>query len=650
MLYDDVINEVNRVYHESLSREELEEGAKRLRSLIREGHAAPSSLDNAKALFYRVNAKLLAIAYFDGGYLEEDYIILSDFLRDASKALRHTDYTHTVLLLDTLTRMTEEIHGVMADAAEQRAAVLDEGGEIIAPLEELERVWQCFCEKVERVDAFDEIAFPFGTRVKMFDIQRQAKKDLSDVRDSIADRIFEVRNEKTESFLSANATTLQEEGVRYAEHHPSVTGSGRVSAGTLLLSSPFRDEMLLFAQGYAEAHHCSFLCLPMQAFAAVSPKFIRMIFDALSAKEADLLIFGAAEYRDENKMLLYECLLRHSKTGRAVLISDTAGDRHVYQEMYELAKDSEEFSVMDVSSRYLTLPDFREVTAVWEQKGMITAEDHDFLRAHMAFMGYAGFNKGTELFTRGRPWMDAVMDIAERHEVEASAYLRHIPTQEQLLDPAWRDLGLVRDKVTRRGFDYDAVKLVNPANIAKILQQDISLFAKCGMIARYCTLCGDDISVWVTLSREERETRIGEACKLVAALLETQYIPAVRLVPEREWKKKSAGALCCDGGKEILFCEKTCTDHSYTVRAICHECYHALQSTLIGGSGWKEWHREELGVTRPRVREWQYNEEHYVDSEAQEIYRVEILESDARIFEEDCFTESALHYHTVFLE
>ena len=651
VLYDDVINEINRVYHESLSREELEKGADRLRALIKEGKAAPSSLDNAKALFYRINAKLLSIAYFDGGYLEEDHITLSDFLREAVKALRHTDYTNTVLLLDTLTRITEEIHGVMADAEALRASVLDDSGEIIAPLEELERVWQSFCEKVERVDAFDEIAFPFGTRVKMFDIQKQAKKDLSDVRDSIADRIFELRREKAEAFLIANVTPLEaEEGVRYFDHHPSVSSNGSAGAGTLLLSSPFRDEVLLFARAYADAYGRSFLCLSMSAFAAASPKYIRTVFEALEGKGADLLILDAAAYRDENKTLLYECLLRHSRSGLSVLISDTGGDRRIYQEMYRLAQENEAFSVMDVSTRYLTLPGFDEVTSAFERRGMITAEDHAFLRAHMAFMGYVGFNRGVELFAAGKPWRDAVMDISERHEAQAAAYLRNIPSQEQLLDPVWRDLRLVRDQAPRRGFDYDAVKLVNPANIEKILRQEISLYAKCGMIARYCTLCGDDISVWATLSREEREERISEAVRLVASLLETQYSPTVRLLTEKEWEKKSAGALCCDGGKEILFREKTCMDHSYTVRSICHECYHAFQATLTGYSGWKAWHRSELGVTRHRVHEWRYNEEHYVDSEQEEIYRVEILEGDARIFEEDCFAESALCYHTVFLE
>ena len=65
--------------------------------------------------------------------------------------------------------------------------------------------------------------------------------------------------------------------------------------------------------------------------------------------------------------------------------------------------------------------------------------------------------------------------------------------------------------------------------------------------------------------------------------------------------------------------------------------YHAFQSTAQS-TGWKIWHLSELYVTKNRVEEWKYNHQRYIDiDENRDSYMVQVVESDARIFEKETY-------------
>ena len=136
-----------------------------------------------------------------------------------------------------------------------------------------------------------------------------------------------------------------------------------------------------------------------------------------------------------------------------------------------------------------------------------------------------------------------------------------------------------------------------------------------------------------TFPNEVKTERIAEATKLVMRTLGIETVPKVEIV---ENVAGGAVGLCCDGGKRVLYKESHIGNLSGIANTVCHECYHAFQHFCIQ-AGWQEWYLSELFVTKGRIAEWQYNFSNYVtNSKGYSTYAVQIVESDARAFANDC--------------
>ena len=295
------------------------------------------------------------------------------------------------------------------------------------------------------------------------------------------------------------------------------------------------------------------------------------------------------------------------------------------------------------------MPTYKDVIDEFENKKMITTADYEYVRKNFAFMGYVGFNKAVTLFVQGKDFKNELKYKSDYNRNLALSYLKNIPSQTQFLDVEWGNLNLERNTDgDKKEFDYDSIKSSNPENIKKILQAQIDTFKKCGLLIRYCTLCGDDVSVWKNLTLEEKSDRINDATRIIAHLLQTEYSPIVEVVANEDWTVKGAGGLCCDGGKLIQYKEDCIDNYDWLVTAIAHEVYHAFQHTACN-NGWRKWYWSELGVTENRLPEWQYNFGHY-SSVNSKTYKVEIVECDARTFEKDCFEKSKGAWNLIDLE
>ena len=79
-------------------------------------------------------------------------------------------------------------------------------------------------------------------------------------------------------------------------------------------------------------------------------------------------------------------------------------------------------------------------------------------------------------------------------------------------------------------------------------------------------------------------------------------------------------------------------DFDWTSKAVCHECFHAFQR-YAENEPWQDWYETELHVTPGRIEQWRYNESdnryRRIDKD-REGYMIQILEADARAFENDC--------------
>ncbi|MBQ3493188.1 MAG: hypothetical protein IJA88_03690 [Clostridia bacterium] len=645
----DMINAVNKVYHLSVEVDALERGERELENILTNMQPNPKNREDAQALLYRVGAKARAHKYFCGGYLEEDYSSLISYLEEIEKKAEQSGYAKTLALIQNLIQIAKHIHGVMDGAESAIYQVRDENGNPTTPeISVLQSFIDNFLKRIEQLESLPSTENVFGEKVKSEDFKKNALCDLQDIVDWTNDAIKELRGTVNDEFFKTHTKTLdQENGLKFFDYQPSLPDKSATKANAIVIMSPLRDEVLLFCKAYEKAYSLSFISMHVSVFSGKDEQFIIDAFNEFADRKLSILLYGVSSYHDENKNLLLSTLLKFAKDGNSIIIEDERGDRKVYDVLYQIANDCEGLDALDVSYKYLTMPNYNATIEELEQKGMINGAEYSFVQKNMPFMGFVGLNTAVSLFVQGKDWKSVAKDISDSHYSQAQSYLRNLPTQAQFIDVGWINLQLGRAVEKTRGeFDYDTVKSVNPNNIRKILALNANLFVKCGLIVKYCCIAGDDQSVWQGLPTAEKSARLSDATSLISHLLGNEYHPQVEVIPVDKWEDKSAGGMCCDGGKRIIYREDCCNSFDWAIDAVCHECYHAFQHTLQH-HGWQEWHWAELGVTEYRVPEWDYNFSNYKSSSHGVTYRVQVVESDARAFAKDCIMQSTGHWHLV---
>ncbi|MBR5439356.1 MAG: hypothetical protein IKV61_03975 [Clostridia bacterium] len=648
MIIPEAIDYVNTLYYKSIDVQTLSEGVEILQDILTNKQPRANFKKNAEALLYRLTAKILALKYFDEGYLEEDYIILKQQIAEFIVKVEQEGYLKTVTLLKNLLEVAESVHSVMDGLDAEICRMQDENGNPTTSDQiEIEKFAIYFRSKAEALSNVKDTATLFGENVAMKDIKACAIKDVLDVAIWAENILKASTSMEKEKFFNENLQLLEEQdGLKIFKYYPPILEKEKNASKVTVIMSPFIDEVILYARAYEKERGISFSIINASAFIGKADSFIKEVFDSLGEKNSNIIITGIHFYNYQNKSALVENVLYYSKQFGEVFLIDEYGDRSIYDFAYDIIKQKEDLSYSDISYRYLTMPNYNFVVSEMEEIGMINASEYAYIKNKMAFMGYVGLNVAYSLFMQERQWKDDVIDISRRHEAECQTYLRRIPSQQQFIDVGWKHLELSYNARSRKeNFDYDSIKDVNINNIKKILSSSSTLFAKCGLIVKYCVLAGDDVSSWERVEKGVKEGRINNATKLVAHLLDCENEPEVKIISLDEWESKGAGALCCDGGKRILYREDCCNDVAWLMDAICHECYHSFQHTLQH-RGWQKWHWMELGVTEYRVPEWDYNFGKYKSAGSQ-AYAIQVVESDARTFANDCLMQGEESWQTV---
>ncbi len=639
------IQYANKVYHYEKRIDELEKARVYIENILKNLSPTPEYFKQAEGLQYRLVAKIVAIRYFDGGYLEEDYLALDAALKEGLGKMQETEYPKTVRIYKRILAAAKTIRDIVGDVGSLLATIQDARGHcIVEEPEKLSFVENLFAAKIERLKVeVEDTADLFGTNVAMFDIKKRVVEELTGLYNWTVEERRKVDGRDMEAFMQHNFTALDKEGeltyVGYAEG--LVTGEYS-KARTYVIYSPLQDEITLFTKAFAAEHGLTFMQVNAYAFEGKTTEFLDKTFSLLENERQNLLVHSLKEYHGQNKDEILQRLLWYSQKGFYVFAVDLSGERMLYEEFMQTTERVQGLSILDVSCQYLRMPAFGELIEILVEKDMISRTESEFIRKNMPYMGYVGLNKCIALYTDGKPWRDCGLRYSNEHSGSLMEYLSNIPSQDQFISRDWVDLKLEeRNNVVYGEFDYDEVHVVNPENLKKIVQADINLFAKCGLVTRYCTLCGDDYSVWPTLDTKEREKRLSVATKLVAHLLTCLYAPEVKIIPEEEWTDKKSGGYCANAGKLIAYRDGCTLSYEWAVKAVCHECFHSFQHTVIE-TGYKEWHFNSLGISKSRAPEWNRNFQKYVQiGRNYEQYMRQVVEADARIFEEDCFEQSA---------
>ncbi len=632
-----------RVYITSCDKQALLEQAEILVSTLKPGILNQDNAEIAEALLIKIQLKVLAYAYFCDGYEASACDKILKYTQKYTPYAQKKGYTSTARLCQDVSACAEGINSVMSGAFIVKAQVCDENEVcVITTADEGEKLSAALGDMIDRINALQINPKPFGEDVQFDNVKKMAVRDLSQLKgiaDSAIARLKFASIEKLFLECTEDITHVKSYTRPYYPQNDSVERA----AGALIVCSPIQQEVELFVSQYATGS--KLYALHALALDGKTEEEADAIFSVMAKEQGDCVVYGASRFRGEVYPLL-RAAMKFGKFGRRVFIWDTEPNRPLYSKALSCTGDG--LTNLDISFVYLGMPDFQQVISILEEGGMLaeTGVDNETVKQRLPFMGFSGLNEGVCAFiantdkTSSR-WLEVAADFSERNRADAVEFLKDLCNQALFLDSGWGTYYQSKEVAGRNPFDYDDIKESNPNNIRKIMQGEFSLFQKCGLLARYCTLHGQDVSIWTDMDKDERSARLTEATRLVMRALDVDIQPVVEVRDKLD--PPDAGGLCCDGGKQILYRTDCTNNYDWMVRAICHECFHAFQHKAET-EPYRTWFWKELGVTRGRIDKWAYNSKYYKDipkgNKAGNPYMTQIVESDARAFEDDCFADS----------
>lgn len=624
------------VYMNTCNREELARAAESVAALLSdknlEAVISPQNRENAQFLHIKLQLKIYAAIYFCEGYENTDFLTLKSYAESAQKKCVELGFKKTGDLCTAVLGYADAVDRIMFDAVSLKGRVCDSEGRCVAKDEdECREVSDALTVKIKAASA---LAFPFNIfsdGASFPDIKGQVVRDLSDLRALCDKMIAKFVEAKAQDVMRTGLEEITEElNSKHYDYYPTI--DTRKFAKALVLCTPFQEEAELAA--WACGNGARIFRVQALAFENLPQDAADAVFDYLISIGADCVIYGMPRFHAKNKKEFFRSVMRFGKAGRMAYIVADDGTRGVYDEAIEAATGS--YSSLDVSFFYLSMPDFQQTVEIMQELKMLSDDgaDIDFVRSNMPFMGFAGFNEAVKAYAANADWKKIAAELSQDNFAAATKYMLRLTRQALFIDGGWGNYheDIVINKA--KTFDYDDIKAVNPDNIRKIMEGNFSLFQKCGMISSYCLLCGASASDWADFSPEIKSERLTEASKLVMRALGVPIVPKVEVLEKLD--SAGAGGTCYDGGKRIVYKNSCVKDFDWTSKAVCHECFHAFQRHAIN-EGWQDWYETELHVTPGRIEQWKYNSSRYRNIDADyEVYMIQIYESDARAFENDC--------------
>ena len=625
--YRDQINSINTSYLKQTDLKLLHDELICLDALLAIPTLDARNRANADALRLRLDAKICLLQYVST-FSDTDYRKALEHYAESLAAAKEKNYGNTIDMLEEAQRFTVNLCGLAGEVWQHKQLFATNGANVLDT---------AMCNRaIQAVQRAKELLKLCNLKVAT---PYLVLGDLPQITLGFLEQCNTLFGEtRTKIIATKLASSVKDiSGYRDNTYFPLPENDEGGKANALVLSTPLVDDARLFAVNQC-ANGRKLLCVSVYSLTDKSVDFFQMLLDYVCGTGDYCILEGVDTLPIETSDAVLLQAMRVGKLGTKVFITDTSGKAQLYKQALELAvKDDNAATVTDVSLEYISLPVFSEVKQLFEEREMTDTSTSSEVLKKMPFMGFYGLNQVVKAFVaRDKHWQDVGKHASGVNRQAVLNYLEHIPAAYLIIDSGWGDYSQY-DKDTDGGvheFDYDGVKDVDLYNVKQIVESNESVFAKCGMIARYCTIGSDDVSAWGKITRDEMLERITMAVKLVYKVLRVDINPMVELLDELS--NPTAGGLCCDGGKVIQF-KYNCAVNAggWLWGAIVHECFHSLQSKLTHGM-WHNWYFDNMGISRGRVMEWKKTREIYDHDTNSKIYSVHIYEADARAFEVDC--------------
>lgn len=615
---------LERLYREtenSLDKKKLQEADKELRELLQK--KGELSLNDelkkiANALYYRNRARAFLVHYA-GGFGAERYRKMKDSFETLLKNCP-TELEHTVRFLERSLKALETAQSNVGKFEKiPNASMTDE--DLKEMLFEL--------NNIDLGDYGDDFGFLKSAIENYLQQKREAAQNKIDARNSKRyGEDYRRAVHKTSEFTGYDYYPVREEG-------------DEESARCEIAATPFFEEAALYAASVAKTERAQSVTVDLKKLSGASESSREYLFQKLTESDAERMLFlNFPALAGEAKGSVICGIKGLLSSGKRLTVHDESAERG-------LLKLFREEGIEDVRNVFLSLPDYGEAKDEFTAQGYFSERgDETLFRKYGVYLGFFGFN---EILRAGRSaWRRVLKRIASENKARFETFLERLPNRALLLDDGWRFEPSYRAPETKEtrapySFDYDKAREFLPANLRRILEGKDPLIAKCGMVAKYCVLLGEDDSRWAELGlteegKAERLRRLKTATEILSELLGTEKkAPKVEIVAEEDWdlnKHGRACAYCADGGERIVFREKSFSETEALADTVLHEMYHSFQYTAVGNV-FQGWWRTDLNVTPERVKEWAYNfgENRYIRNvKNMNAYTLQIIEADARIF------------------
>lgn len=621
MSFKDELTKLNTLYYNSLSTGELWEAVKELDKLLFGGLLNEENRENAEALYLRTVVKLRLLEYVRS-FDVQVYAELCDYIGTESGKAEKRGYNKTLKVFNSAKVLIDNIKNIISQANDIKRGLSDgTSAEVV----------QSAVTALDTLVALAEstnFTSPFGDGVASPDIALRVFDYLANIKN----RALEIKKQELGKRARENFKEISKL-YTLAEYYPLPEYSEGATSNAVIVCTPFADEALLYC-----AHACrkdkALYTLDALRLENFSESEICELFEIAVNLDYDIIVLSLSVLANNKKNKLFESAMRAGSEGIRVFLHDSSGDNSSYETCMKIAIESN-LGTSGIGSAYVSMPSFGDVCAEFESKRIIAGPvDYDKLR-EMPFMGFSGLNKVVTSYISGSDWIKTGRKISKANEAAARNYLAKLKSSYLFIDSGWGNFSSTDKIITETDgeFDYDGVKSIDLENVRRIIESPNTVFAKCGMIVRYCTLGGGDKTDWVKLEREEMSERVALATRLVFRLLKVDIVPEVEVADALE--NGSAGGLCCFGGKKIIYKYEACLNINWLLDAIVHESFHAMQYKLCDG-GWSEWYLINLHVTRGRVERWKFTKTIYDGNTGSAVYKVHIFENDAYAFEKDC--------------
>lgn len=623
--YKDQLNDINAVF---LFETDLGKLGKALRDLdeLLKRKLLTDLRELARGLRLRLDSKICFLKYINGLDAENHFDAIKHFAGNLTVATDN-GYKNTIVLITWFNSNISQLYAIVNSVIKQKP--------IFTSNSALGLDGQ-FCDKaiaevnrsIELLDGY-VCECPYPNLVL-----GNVKATVKDVLDDCC-KVFSAAKS---AWMAAKVSACIKDITNYRQntYFPMPENDEGGKSNALVLSTPLTDDARLFAANMCIDNR-KLQCLTADKLTDKSTDFVAMIFDYVAEQGNYIIVEGLETLSFELGDAVLLAAMKVGKKGAKTFLTDTSGQAQLYKRALELAQNyPTELSATDISLEYISLPIFEQVKQLFEDREMLDPSTISEKLKQMTFMGFYGLNKVVKAFvSNNQQWLNVGKHASAFNKQAVLNYLEKVPAAYLIIDKGWGDYSQYdkySDEVNGE-FDYDGVREIDLYNIKQIIECNESIFSKCGMLARYCTIGNDDQSVWKKITRETMLERVTMAVRLVFRVLRIDIFPMVEILDALD--NPTAGGLCVDGGKVIQFKYDCALDLQWLYDAIVHECFHALQSKLTHGQ-WNQWYYANMGISRGRVGEWKQTREIYDGNTRSKVYKVHMYEADARAFEVDC--------------